>query len=360
MSMMTWEMERPTGTASWPPAALKNRAVLRHWRSSGFLKWKKTSLLDANDLDPGFTTPTAAFKACLDSWRKSTTPSATHSYVSLVDIKSGGYVGIRDTDVVYVASTSKIGIMYPVVQLIHDISVVEERENPATDTALFAAVREQWARDLVDAGFAGNLAKARGWIKTSGPKLERCAKRDPTTKISDELNRALENMVIYSDDAGRSLCIDLVGERYITSVLSQSGELRALQPLSWKSSTRALAAFATLLSKLQLVSLRDSVWMLELLKLGADHTGTWTKFALDGVDGAGQTRPYSELGGKIGYLYGGPEDTWFDNVTVMGDLTLVKKPAGQLYALTFAIPFFKKVIRQRDLFPLIRDVYDCV
>jgi hypothetical protein len=360
MSMMRLEMERFTGTAVWPPAALRGRVVLRHWRSSGLLAWKKTGLLDAKDLDPGFTTPSAAFKACLDPWRTSTTPTATHSYVSLVDIKSGGYVGIRDTDVVYVASSSKAGIMYPVVQLIHDISVVEEREKPTTDAALYAAVRKQWAQDLVDARVFGNLASARAWVATNGPKLERCAKRNPTTKISDELNGALEKMVINSDDAGRNLCIELVGEPYITSVLSQSGELRALQPLSWKSSTRALAALATLLAKFQLVSPLDSVWMLELLKLSADSVGTWTKYALTGADGAGATRSFTEIGGKIGYLYGGPESTWFDNVTVMGDVTLVRKPGGKLYALSFAIPYFAKVIRQRDLFPLIRAAHDCV
>jgi hypothetical protein len=359
MSTMTLEREGHTGTAAWPPAALRGQVVLRHWRSSGFLAWQNTGLLDANDLDPGFTAPSAAFKACLDPWRTSTTPTATHSYVSLVNVESGAYTGIRDTAVVYVASSSKAGIMYPVVQLIHDIAVIEEREKPATDAALFEAVRKQWAQDLVDARAVGTLAKARRWIDANGPKLERCAKRNPTAKISDELNDALESMVIRSDDAGRNLCIQLVGEPYITSVLSQSGELRALKPLSWESSTRALAALATLLTKLKLVSPLGSIWMMELLKLSADSVGTWTRYALKGADG-GPTRPFAEIAGKIGFLYGGPRSTWFDNVTVMGDVTLVKKPDGKVYVLSFAIPYFAKVIKQGDLLPLIRGVHDCV
>jgi len=70
---------------------------------------------------------------------------------------------------------------------------------------------------------AGNLAGAGAWIRTNGPKLERCAKRNPTTKISDELNGALESMVINSDDAGRNLCIQLVGEPYILTGADGAG-----------------------------------------------------------------------------------------------------------------------------------------
>jgi len=324
------------------------------------LLWKRTTLLDAGDLDPGFTAPSAAFKKCLDVWRASTTPSATHSYVSLVDVTSGGYIGIRDNDIVYVASSSKAGIMYPVVQLIHDISVVEERVKPTTNAALYEAVRQQWAQDLVDARVFGNVASARVWIKSNGPKLERCATLNPTTTITPELNGALERMVINSDDAGRNLCIELVGETYITSVLSQSGALRALRPLSWTSSTRALAALITLAAKHKLVSPLHSMWMLSLLNASAATVGTWTRDALTGKDGTGATRAFDEIAGKIGYLYGGSGSSWYDNVTVMADVSLVAKSPGKLYALSFAIPFFGRVIRQRDLFPLIRAAHDCV
>ena len=356
---MTFERGVTGAAAAWPPAALRGRVVLRHWRATDILR-KRITLLDAADLDPGFTPPSPAFKKCLDAWRSSKTPSATHSHVSLVDLSSGGYLGLRDRDIVYVASSSKAGIMYPVIQLIHDLCVVEERVKPTTSAALYQAMRQQWAQDLVDARVLGNLATARAWITANGPKLERCATLSPTTKITPELNGALEKMVIHSSDAGRSLCIQLVGESYITSVLSQSGELRALNPLLWTSSTRALAALATLASKLKLVSPLFSIWMLALLREGADKTGTWTKYALTGADGVGQSRAFSEIAGKIGFLYGGPEATWFDNVTVMADMSLVSKPNRKSYALSFAIPFFGKVIRQGDLFPLIRAAHDCV
>ena len=359
MSTMTLENETPD-TAAWPPAALRGRVVMRHWRGTGFLLWKKTTLLDAGDLDPGFTAPSAAFKKCLDAWRASTTPTATHAHVSLVDVTSGGYIGIRDNDNVYVASSAKVGVMYPVVQLIHDISVVEARVKPTTNAALYDAVRRQWAQDLVDARVFGNAASARAWINSNGPKLERCATLDPKTKITPELNSALERMVINSDDAGRSLCIQLVGERYITSVLSQSGPLGALRPLAWTSSTRALAALVTLTAAHKLVSPLHSIWMLNLLRESAATVGTWTQDALVGKDGAGATSAFDEVAGKIGYLYGGPDATWYDNVTVMGDVSLVTKSAGKAYALSFAIPFFGRVIRQRDLFPLIRAAHDCV
>jgi len=358
MSMVSLETEQLAGATVWPPAALRGQFVMRHWRATSALPWRQPVLLAG--LDPGFTAPSPTFKKCLDPWRASATPSATHSYVSLVDVKTGGYIGMRDRDDVYAASSSKAGIMYPVVQLIHDISIVEERVKPATNAALYTAVRQQWAKDLVDAGAFGNLATARTWITTNGPKLERCATLDPTTKITPELNGALERMVIHSDDAGRSRCIELVGEVFITSVLAQSGELRALRPLVWKSSTRALAALATLIATRHLVSPLHSIWMLRLLKSSAATVGTWAKYALTGADGAGATRAFTEIAGKIGFLYGGPESTWFDNVTVMADLSLVRKPGGKLYALCFAIPFFAKVIRQRDLFPLIRAAHDCV
>jgi hypothetical protein len=38
----------------------------------------------------------------------------------------------------------------------------------------------------------------------------------------------------------------------------------------------------------------------------------------------------------------------------------VTKPGGKLYALSFAIPFFNKVIKKTDLFPLIRAAHDCI
>jgi len=209
MSMMTLERETPRA-ASWPPAALRGRAVLRHWRSTGIALWKRTTLLAAGDLDPGFSTPSAAFKKCLDPWRASTTPTATHSHVSLVDVTNGGYIGLRDNDPVNATSSSKVGIMYPVVQLIHDLTVIEERVRPPNSAALYQAARDQWARDLVDAGAAGNLASARAWLKDNGPKLERCAKLSPTTTITPD---ASTSFVLRAADRGhgRYLSTEVAG-----------------------------------------------------------------------------------------------------------------------------------------------------
>jgi hypothetical protein len=359
MSMATLEIDWPS-TAAWPPPALRGQIVLRHWRGAPFILGTRTTLLVAGDLDPGFVSPSPAVGACLDAWRTSKTPAATHSHVSLVDITTGGYVGIRDTVDLELSSSSKIGIMYPVVQLIHDLAVVEERVHPANDAELYLAMRQQWAQDLVDAGRFGSVASARAWITANGPKLERCATLAPVTTIHTDLNDALRGMVINSINSDRLLCIKLVGEWYINSVLSQSGELRAMRPVAWRSTMRAQAALITLVANQKLVSPDHSLWMQDLLRESVAAHSTWARDALMGNDGAGETRAFDDVAGKVGFLYGGPEETWYDNVTVMDDVSLVTKPGDKRYVLSFAIPFFQHVIQKSELFPLIRAAHDCV
>ena len=131
------EAEVPGVPPAWPPKALKTSVIFRHWRSLG----GGPVILTAADLDPAFT-DNAQTKSCLDAWRKSTAPSAQHSYVALVDLSHPGarYAGIRDNESVDLASSSKAGIMYPAFQLRYDVRVLAVRDKPATAGALFAAV----------------------------------------------------------------------------------------------------------------------------------------------------------------------------------------------------------------------------
>ena len=155
------EAEVPGVAPAWPPKALKTSVIFRHWRSVG----SGPVILTAADLDPVFADH-AQTKSCLDDWRKSTAPSAQHSHVALVDLShtDARYAGIRDKESVDLASSSKAGIMYPAFQLRRDVRVLAERDKPATAAALFAAVRDKWATDLVDGGHFGNRAGARGWV----------------------------------------------------------------------------------------------------------------------------------------------------------------------------------------------------
>jgi hypothetical protein len=265
--------------------------------------------------------------------------------------------------------------MYPAFQLRRDVRETSERDRPANAAALFEAVREQWATDLVDAGPVGKDRRiARRWVDANGPNLDQIVTFDPSTTISANshpvsfssvFDDALTRMIVNSDNAGRQRCIDSMKETYIASVLSQSGKLAELKPLAWSGTMAALACLLTLIARGRLSSYQDSVEIWRLLERGAS-TGarTWARYALDGLDDtsdATKKRNPKSVSGKIGFLYGGPKATWWDNITTMADASLVvKNDAGKIYALCFAIPFHKRVIRQKDIFPLIRAVHDCI
>jgi hypothetical protein len=44
----------------------------------------------------------------------------------------------------------------------------------------------------------------------------------------------------------------------------------------------------------------------------------------------------------------------------MADAVIVSKGPSKSYVLVFTIPFFKRVIHKKDIFPLIRAAHDCV
>jgi hypothetical protein len=367
------EAESPPPAPAWPPKALRGRVIFRHWRigSGG----GGPVVLIAADLDPGFA-DNAHTKSCLADWQKSTAPSAQHSHIALVDLSHGDarYAGHKDTVSLNLVSTSKAGLMYPAFQLRRDARVLVERDKPATAAALFNAMRDKWAADLVDAGTVGNRAAARRWVNANGPALEKTIDYQPGTPVSPTVHPvtfvtdfwdAVSRMIINSSNPGRTTCINLLKAAYINSVLSQSGAIAAFNPIGWSGTVRSVAAMLSLIAKRRLVSAPDSAVMWKLLRSGATAgAGTWTRHALKGADdetNASLTRRFEEVGGKIGYLHGGNKDTWWDNVTTMADGSIVtKKGPDRTYVLVFAIPFHKRVIRQKDVFPLIRAIHDCI
>jgi len=362
----------------WPPKGLKGSYIFRHWRSLGFGFEKKGGpvIVAAEDLDPGFA-ESASTKACLAEWQRSTAPSAQRSHVALVDLSQDKtqYAAIRDKEPVFLASTAKAGIMYPAFQLRCDVRILAERDKPATTAALFAGMRDKWALDLVDAGrFPGNRRAARRWIDANAPKLEQTIAYSPATPVAlnshpvsfaPDFWNAISEMIVHSDNDARSKCIEWMKATYIESVLSQSGKIAGFKPLAWTGTVQSVAAMMCLIAKRRLVTYHDSAEMWRLLRKGATSgAGTWTRYALDGMDheaDASLKRKYEDVAGKIGYLYGGPEATWWDNITRMADGSIVsKKDPPKSYVLVFAIPFFARVIHQKDIFPLIRAVHDCI
>jgi len=371
------EAEQTGMQPAWPPKALKSSVIFRHWRSLGY-GFNQTGgpvVLTAADCDPGFA-DNAQTKTCLDAWRTSTAPSAKNSHVALVDLSQTGarYAGIRDTESIYLASSSKSGIMYPAFQLRRDLRVLAERDKPATAAALFAAMRDKWALDLVDGGRFANQASARSWVVANAPVLEKTIAYSPATRVSinshpvsfaPDFENAVSEMIVRSDDNARTKCIQLMKSTYINSVFAQSGALSGFKPLTWTGTVRSVAAMMTLIARRRLVNYYDSAEMWRLMNKGATSgAGSWVRNALDGdddKDNASLKRKYEDVAGKIGYLYGGPDATWFDNITTMADASIVstKNPAKS-YVLVFAIPFFGRVIRRKDVYPLIRAAHDCI
>jgi hypothetical protein len=172
-------------------------------------------------------------------------------------------------------------------------------------------------------------------------------------------------MIVRSDDNARTKCIQLMKSTYINSVFAQSGALSGFKPLTWTGTVRSVAAMMTLIARRRLVNYYDSAEMWRLMNKGATSgAGSWVRNALDGdddKDNASLKRKYEDVAGKIGYLYGGPDATWFDNITTMADASIAstKNPAKS-YVLVFSIPFFGRVIRRKDVYPLIRAAHDCI
>lgn len=361
------EAEQPVSPPAWPPKALKGNVIFRHWRR---LDPGGPVVLAAADMDPGFT-DNATTKSCLGDWQKSKAPSALHSHVALVDLSHSDarYAGIRDKDSVYLASSAKSGIMYPAFQLRRDVRVLAARDKPATAAALFTAMRDKWASDLVAGGRFANRASAQGWVKANAPVLEQTIAYSPgagtPVSFAPDFNKALTEMVVDSSNDGRTRCIDLMKATYINSVFAQSGAVSGFKPITWTGTVRAVAAMFTLIARRKLINADDSAEMWNLLKRGAGTgAGTWARYMLEGMENQGDAslkRPYEHVAGKIGFLYGGPEATWWDNITTMADASIVSTASpAKSYVLVFTIPFFGRVIRQKDMFPLMRAAHDCL
>ena len=361
------EYEQPSPPPAWPPKALKGNVLFRHWRR---LDPGGPVVLAAADLDPGFT-DNATTKSCLADWQKSKAPSALHSHVALVDLSHSDarYAGIRDKDSVYLASSAKSGIMYPAFQLRRDVRVMAALDKPATAAALFNSMRDKWAQDLADAGRFANRASARGFVNANAPVLEQTMAYSPGTRVpvsfAQDFEKALTDMVVKSSNDGRTKCIDLMKATYINSVFLQSGAVSGFKPITWTGTVRAVAAMLTLIARRRLINNDDSAEMWSLMKRGASTgAGTWARYMLEGLDDSSNDslkRPYEDVAGKIGFLYGGPEATWWDNITTMADASIVStRSPAKTYVLVFTIPFFGRVIRQKDMFPLMRAAHDCL
>ncbi len=126
----------------------------------------------------------------------------------------------------------------------------------------------------------------------------------------------------------------------------------------------SVAAFMTLIVRRRLVSAQESADMHDLLTRAATSgSGTWTKYALDGFDDqsdASLTRTHLSVGGKIGFPHRGTKAQWWDTVYTMSDASIVQKTASKTYVLVFCIAPAPGIIRQKDIFPLIRSLHDCI
>jgi hypothetical protein len=366
------EPEHETPEPEWPPKALKGTVLFRHWRLNP-ADAKKPFVVVAADLDPGFVAGPAAKDSCLKKWTESTAATAKGALVAYVDLKTTGprYTSLNAARGTEVTSTSKIGVMYPAFQLRNDLQVLANRETPANTAALREAALKQWTTDILDAGWfprnATGTALARKWVLNHAPKLVSIVSMDSATKkvsFETDFNDAVTSMIVDSSDAGRRTCIQLLGDKYITSVLSQSGKIAGLKPLAWAATLESLATLLTLIARRRLVGLQESEDMFDLLKRAATSgSQTWTRYALDGADDdadASLRRARSSVAGKIGFLYRGKKATWWDNVFTMADASLVQKTISRAYVLVFAIPRVPGVIRQKDIFPLIRALHDCI
>ncbi len=357
---------RPAAPA-WPPARLRGLVLFRHWRS--YTAAGGAVVMDAAHLDPGFVAGPKADASCLKEWAKSAAPSASRARIAFVNLRGAGrkYTGLRDTTETYFSSVTKLGVMYPAFQLRRDLAVVAERDRPADPAALFRAARAQWAKDLSDAGFfRGNPSGALAWVRANGPKLEKIASMNASREVAflPDFHAAVKTTIVDSSNTGRNTCIQLLGATYMNSVRAQSGKVAGLKPLNWTATAESLAALLTLIDREMLVSPVDSRAMRALMVEGAT-TGarTWARYALHGNDDptdATLRRGTDSVAGKIGFLYGGPEATWWDNLTQMADASIVRAPGGRSYILVYSIPFHRKVIPTKVILPLIRSVHDCV
>ncbi len=135
-------------------------------------------------------------------------------------------------------------------------------------------------------------------------------------------------------------------------------------PRAYTATPRAIAALVTSIAQRRLVSPTQSQAMYELMKAGARAVGTWTGVAFDGFDDptdSSKRRSVPEIAGKIGYLTGNAStfERVAKNLTAMADAAIVRTSTSR-YVLTYAIPFFRRVIPMRDTLPLIRQTHDCV
>ena len=364
--------EHETPEAEWPPKALKGTVLFRHWRINS-ADATKPFVLRAADLDPGFAAGPEAKVSCLKKWTESTVATAKRAKVAYVDLRTATpkFTSLNAAGATNITSTSKIGVMYPAFQLRHDVQAIANRDKPADIAALKEAALKQWATDLVDAGWffrsATGIAAARKWVVANGPKIGNIVTMDSGTrevKFVCDFNDALTSMIVDSNNASRTTCINLLSEAYITSVLAQSGKIAGFKPLVWTATMESLATVMTLIARRRLVALQESEDMFDLLKRAATSgSRTWTRYALKGHDDSSDSslkRTFSSVAGKIGYLHRGKDDTWWDNISTMSDASIVQKTISRAYVLVFAIPVAKDTVHQKDIFPLIRALHDCI
>lgn len=352
----------------WPPARLRSTWLFRHWSASAAATAKGSVLLQADALDPRFVGGSAL--SGLAAWRQSAAPSARLAHVSLVDLSAGlaRYSAIGGQAPRFVASVSKVGLMYPAFQLRRDLQVLCNRDKPATDVELREIAHRQWTSDGVDSGrFPRATSTAQREVERRSPRLAEIVELDAkarkvtfTRQFADELRQ----MIVDSDNEARATVLRRLGSTYVTSVLSQSGKLAGLNPVAWTATTEALATLLTLIFFGRLVGAAESAEMLALLKRGANGGGgSWARFALEGQDAPEDVlslRAYVGVAGKIGYLYRGSDRTWADHLTLMSDASIVKKSATKAYVLAFSIPRGHGIIPRRAIFPLIRAVHDFI
>ena len=361
--------EQETPKPEWPPKALRGTVLFRHWRANSADATQPFVLLAA-DLDPGFVAGPAPKDSCLKEWSQSTAASAKRAKVAFVDLRSATpkYTSLNAAGGAYITSVAKAGVMYPAFQLRHDIQAIANRDKPADTKGLKESALKQWTTDIQNGGFfSGNARGARTWVNTNAPKFDKIVQMDSASKkvtFVTDFEDAVTTMIVDSSNDGRQTCINLLGSAYINSVLSQSGKIAGLKPIAWTATMESLAALMTLIDRGRLVSTQESADMHNLLKRGATSgASTWTRYALDGQDdtsNAALKRTRVSVGGKIGFLYRGKRDAWWDHISTMSDASIVHKTASKAYVLVFAIPTTSGSISQKDIFPLIRAVHDCI
>jgi hypothetical protein len=327
-----------------------------------FLKF--LGLLGSSDVDPFPSAITVSFdltNASLNSsaGAASTDPSVNKLCAAVVDLTGApsapAYVGLNDTDMLYVASVAKIYAMYAAFELKKRVEIQAKKmisDGLSTtaagwETQVYDALRKAWQPKLNAAfpklpqGFpdlpsifvlspAGDVGFAKQSPALTDAQLDAI---DNGAAFQGKYRDWMTLMVAWSNDAAASKCILPLSYPYINGVLTSAGFFdgtvglwlsgdyeshdwmpgpgnkagQTLTPRWAKSQNRTksnitgtalqLARFMTLLAQGKLV---DSASSLEMIQIMTHPIGGARSFVEDALNGATPPRPSTSIASKIG------------------------------------------------------------